>query len=193
MCIFPCTQIKSSCLLYQSIFGRHAQLHNFEMQFPSLFVNAIIFSHMKSIDVCNLNCDSVFMNRWFICISTLFVTAPYYSMLQPQWDCFLYQRIQNKIQKPFNAERCTHTLRPREYIKKAEIRLDYCFIGVSCNCRSLSDQHEQKNDVWMIFFIHLDVLKKQKRCLWRVLCETHWYRLNALFFMEYITQQAEWR
>lgn len=117
--------------------------------------------------------DSVNMNRcWFFFFTSIVTSHSVWCL-----KCTTVSRTKktNRTkQKQFNAERCTYhiytELHTNLYEKKTNtIRLDHCFIRVSCNCRLLSDEHEWKKRWANDFFIHLDGWKTKEVSMTRAM------------------------
>lgn len=138
-----------------------------------MFLSATIISaHKPEHDVRYLNCDSVTMNR---CFFSLFIDCHW---LLRCLNCTQLFPAQREWRKKTEALHCM-----AEHEKRETIRSDYCYgsiLQLSFAFQWMKIERERKTRTNDFYSFSLDC--QQKRCLWRVLCETHWCRLNAVFF-----------
>lgn len=109
--------------------------------------------------------------------------------------CFFF--VKHRLSLSVRCLKCTTVFRninesirnvARITLTQKIIRLNYCFIGVSCNCHLLSDEHEKKNDERMIFIIHSDGWQNKRgvcvtRAMWNALLSIKCSFSSLLFEM----------
>lgn len=139
-----------------------------------MFLSATIISaHKPEHDVRYLNCDSVTMNRcFFFSLHRLSLAASVFELYS---TISRTERMEKQI--------WIVTLHGRAQ-KRVTIRSVYCYgsiLQLSFAFQWMKRERERKTRTNDFYSFSLDC--QQKRCLWRVLCETHWCRLNAVFLL----------
>lgn len=113
---------------------------------------------------------------WTVAFFSLFIDCHWLLRCLNCTQLFLAQR---EWRKKAEALHCM-----AEHKKRVTIRSDYCYgsiLQLSFAFQWMKRERERKTRTNDFYSFSLDC--QQKRCLWRVLCETHWCRLNAVFLL----------